>query len=236
VSLARVPLVAGLLTVAAGALGAQTPDTTRRRAETLAPIVVTATRVPVAAVTSATTIITGDSLRRRDITYLIDALREVPGLAVVQTGSFGGLTAIYTRGGESGYTRVLLDGVPLNDPGGDFDFAHLTTEDIDRVEIVRGPASVLYGTDAVSGVIQIFTRRGEGKPRLGADLRGGSYGTRSATAGLRGGTENASYSLDAARYLTDGIYPFNNRYGRSALTGSMGREPGPPPNPTPGVG
>jgi vitamin B12 transporter len=78
---------------------------------------------------------------------------------------------LFVRGGESDYVQVLIDGVQVNDPGGSFDWAHLRTEDIERVEIVRGPSSVLYGSDAVSGVIQVFTRAG-GAPRIEAGMTG----------------------------------------------------------------
>jgi len=191
----------------------------------LAPIVVTATKVPVPAVTAATTVLSGESLREQGITHVLDALRTVPGMAVVQTGSFGGPASVYLRGGESGYTRVLVDGVPVNDPGGTFDFANLTTENIDRVEIVRGPASVLYGTDAVSGVIQIFTRRGDGPPRITADLRGGNYGTSALDGGVSGTSATTSYAFDVAHYQTDGIYDFNNAYERTALSGTVRLDP-----------
>jgi len=202
-----------------------TTDTTKKKPQELAPIVVTATQVPFPAVTTATTVLQGESLRSRGIVHLLDALREVPGLAIVQTGSFGGRASLYTRGGESGYTRVLIDGVPANDPGGDFDFANLTTEAIDRIEVVRGPASVLYGTDAVTGVIQVFTRRGEGPPRITADLRGGNRGTMTLSAGVTGGTATTSYGFDVLRHTTDGIYAFNNQYDRTALSGSVSLEP-----------
>src|SRR5207302_1332267 len=85
----------------------------------------------------------------------------------VQTGSFGGVTSLFLRGGQSKYVKVLVDGVPVNEPGGAFDFAHLTTDNVERIEVLRGPASVLYGSDAVTGVVQIFTRRGVGAARWG---------------------------------------------------------------------
>ena len=106
------------------------------------------------------TVISGDDLRARGITSVSDALASVPGLAVVRSGSFGATTALFARGGESDYVKVLVDGVPLNNPGGVFDFATLTTDNLERIEIVRGPASVVYGSDAVAGVVQLFTRRG----------------------------------------------------------------------------
>src|SRR5437867_12453756 len=146
--------------------------------DTLPPVVVTATRVPAPrdALSTMVTVLRGDDLVARGITTVADALRSVAAATVVQTGSFGGVTSLFLRGGESDYVKVLLDGVPLNQPGGAFDFSSLTTDNVDRVEIVRGPASVLYGSDAVTGVVQIFTRRGAGGSGAGqavATVRGG---------------------------------------------------------------
>src|SRR5256884_77321 len=137
----------------------------------LKPVVVTATRVPVAAdlVASAVTVLRGTDLVAQGIRTVADALESVSGAHIVETGSFGGQTSLFMRGGESDYTKVLLDGVPLNEAGGFIDLAHLTTDNVDRIEVVRGPVSVLYGTDAVTGVVQIFTRTGRGNPRMGAD-------------------------------------------------------------------
>src|SRR5881392_871191 len=139
----------------------QAQDTAR-----LGTVVVSASKVPrpAATLSQAVTVLSGDDLRARGVTRLSDALREVPGASLVQSGSYGAVTSLFLRGGESRYTKVLIDGVPVNGPGGFFDFSHLTTDNIDRIEIVRGPSSVLYGADAASGVIQIFTRRGSGTP------------------------------------------------------------------------
>jgi vitamin B12 transporter len=186
---------------------AAAPDTA-----TLTPVVVTATRTRSAAgaATLSTTVISGDDLRARGVTTVLEALRETPSIAVVQGGSFGQQTSVFLRGGQSNYTQVLIDGVVVNDPGGAIDFANLTTDNIDRIEIVRGPASVLYGANAVTGVIQIFTRRGRGPSQLGAWARGGSYGTREGELSALGGTERFGYSLSAAQHNTDGIYQVNS--------------------------
>ena len=185
----------------------------------LPPVVVTATRVatPQAAVAQAVTVITGAELRAQGIRTVADALRHVPSAAIVATGSFGGQTSLFLRGGESDYVKVLLDGVPLNDPGGAFDFADLTTENLDRIEIVRGPASVLYGSDAVTGVIQLFTRDGHGPARLRARAAGGSYDSGLFDAELSGSAaaERMGYSFSASRATSNGIFAFNNRYERS---------------------
>jgi len=137
---------------------------------TLAPVVVTATRTDVKPVAplASTTVITGAELRAQGITTLGDALAGVPGVFAPQSGSYGAQTSLFLRGGESDYTEVLVDGVPVNDPGGAIDLANLTTDNIDRIEIVRGPTSVLYGSNAVTGVIQIFTREGSGPARVNA--------------------------------------------------------------------
>ena len=100
-----------------------------------------------------------------------DALQLVPGATLAQNGSYGSVSSLFLRGGESRYTKVLIDGVAVNQAGGYFDFSHLTTDNIDRIEVVRGPASVLYGADAVTGIIQIFTRRVTGRSRR-AQARG----------------------------------------------------------------
>src|SRR5262245_21342163 len=132
----------------------------------LPPVVVTATRVttPLNALSAAVTILRGDYLRARGIATVADALRDAADAVVVQTGSPGGVTSLFLRGGESDYVKVLLDGVPLNQPGGSIDLANLTTDNVDRIEIVRGPVSVLYGSDAMTGVVQIFTKRGAVAP------------------------------------------------------------------------
>ncbi|HEV8304786.1 MAG TPA: TonB-dependent receptor [Gemmatimonadales bacterium] len=180
----------------------------------LQPVVVTATRfaVPVDMATSAVTVISGADLRAQGIRSVADALRLVPGVAVMQTSSFGSQTSLFVRGGESDYVKVLVDGVPQNQPGGWFDFANLTTDAVDRVEIVRGPVSVLYGSDAVTGVIQIFTRTGQGAPRGRIGFARGTYGSEWGTADLSGGTRGVSYGLALSRFTTDGIYAFNSRY------------------------
>lgn len=215
--ISRIALIA-LLGVATAEVSAQeAPKDTFRLSE----IVVTATRVPVAAVTAATTVISSADLQGLGITHLHDALSAVAGVSLVQTGSFGGTASLYLRGGESGYTRVLLDGVALNQPGGAIDFGALTVADVDRIEIVRGPASVLYGSDAVTGVIQIFTRRGAGPARLAIEASAGTYRTGAMTASLTGGGPGASYGVHLSRYQTDGIHDFNSEYQNSVLSGSV---------------
>src|SRR5256714_6043927 len=184
----------------------QAQDTAR-----LGTVVVSATKVPQPASTlsQAVTVISGDDLRARGVVRVSDALREVPGAQLVQSGSFGSVTSLFLRGGESRYTKVLIDGVAVNSAGGFFDFSHLTTDNIDRIEIVRGPPSVLYGADAVSGVVQIFTRRGAARPTVAMSVRGGTYGTADGDLATLDATHLAHYSLAAGQHSTEAVLPFN---------------------------
>jgi vitamin B12 transporter len=221
----RIAVACALAFIISPSLAAQeVQDTTR-----LKELVVTATRIatPPDAVVSSTTIIRGEELRARGIHFVQDALREVPGAAVVQVGSFGGVSSLFLRGGESDYVKVLVDGVPVNQPGGAYNFANLTTDNLDRIEVLRGPASVLYGSDAVSGVIQVFTRRGHGRPVLEGGAEAGTFGSISGHAGVVGGSKSLGYSADVSHLSTDGTYAFNNGYHNTVLSGSVRAAPDP---------
>ena len=211
-------LVAAANVALANVVAAQQPDTARVK-----PMVITATRVPVGRDESPATvdIITGDQLRLRGITSLSTALETLPGVSFAKTGSFGGNTSLFVRGGESKYVKVLIDGVAVNDPGGAIDFGSLTTDNVERIEVVRGPASVLYGADAVTGVIQIFTRRGSGSARTVVSARAGSYGTTDADATVLGPFANGDLSFGVARHDTKGIYPLNNALHNTVGSGAV---------------
>ncbi len=189
----------------------------------LADLVVTADRVPTpsARVVASTTVITGESLRERGVYFVEEALREVPGATIVSSGSYGGNSALFLRGGESDYVKVLVDGVPVNQPGGAIDLSTLTTDNVERIEIVRGPASVQYGSDAMTGVIQIFTRRGSGRLTTEATARAGSHGNWNAGVGVSGGSEQTSYSASLSRAASDGFYRFNNDYTNTVASGAL---------------
>lgn len=212
----------------------------------LPEVVVTPTGLPTprGAVAAAVTVLNGSELARRGIATVGDALREVVGASVAQGGSFGALTSLFLRGGQSDYTKVLVDGVSLNDPGGAIDLAQIATENVDRIEIVRGPASVLYGSDAVSGVVQIFTRRGRGPARVDVAVEDGAYdgltpgglpaargSRRSAVrweAGVSGGGDATGYSLSVARSSTAGLYGtpvYDNAYARTVASGLLRATP-----------
>jgi vitamin B12 transporter len=214
-------LVLGALTVGllpAGLWAQQAQDTTQ-----LKELVVTAngTPTPADAVVSTVTTITGDELRDRGIQFVQDALRDIPGATVTQSGSYGGVSSLFLRGGESDYVKVLIDGVPVNQSGGGYNWANLTTDNVERIEVLRGPASVIYGSDAVTGVVQIFTRTGSPGVQLDGGAEAGTFGTVNGHAAVLGGTSALSYSADASRHSTDGTYPFNNDYGNTVLSGAL---------------
>ena len=217
--IARVVMIAATIVgVCTSASGQEPRDTTR-----LEELVVTPTRLPTEPdqVVSSVTSIRGEDLRARGVHFVQDALREVPGASVVQVGSFGGVTSLFLRGGESDYVKVLIDGVPANQAGGAFNWANLTTDNVDRIEILRGPGSVIYGSDAVSGVVQIFTRQGHPGLTVEGGAEAGTFGTVNGHAAVLGGGSRLSYSADASRFSTDGIYRFNSDYGNTALSASL---------------
>jgi len=193
-------------------------------------LVVTASPTPRSAesVASHVTILEGDDLRAGGLATLGEALREVPGLDVVRSGSFGAVTSVFLRGGESDHVLVLVDGVQVNQAGGGFDFASLTTDNVERVEIVRGAASALYGSDAMAGVIHVVTRIGRGAPRMGASVQTVHYsesrdelldGVR-WSADVVGGSERFGYSASFGREVVDGILAFNNRLLSTVISGN----------------
>jgi vitamin B12 transporter len=189
----------------------------------LVGLIVTAspTPRPASAVARSVTVLEGEALRARGVLRVADALRDVPGVTVVQGGSFGATTSVFMRGGESDYVQVLVDGVQVNQPGGSFDFAALTLDDVARIEVLRGPASSLFGSDAVAGVIHIITGTGRGPAALSLSVQGGSYGRREASLAASGGSAGTSWSLAASRLRTDGVFPFNNRHENTVLSGSV---------------
>ena len=202
-------------------------DVAKPPKDSLAAVEVTATRVPMAtaAPLAASTILKGDDLRAQGITRVEDALRLVAGTQVVSSGALGSQTSVFMRGGNSDYVRVLVDGVPVNDAGGAFDWASLTVDNIDRIEVVRGPASVLYGSDAVTGVVQIFTKDGTGPLATRAFVGVGSDGGRHDELGWSGGNLNAGFTLSGSHSYTDGILPFNNGFLDDVLSASARLNP-----------
>lgn len=201
-------------------------------------IVVTATRVetPLSQVGSSVTVLAGDDLRERGFSSVSDALRSAPGLDLARSGGPGQTTSVFLRGGSSSQTLVLLDGVRLNGTTtGAYDFADLSLDEVERIEIVRGPQSPLYGSEAAAGVIQIFTRRGE--PGFEAAALGeiGEDDHHRLRASLGGGSDDGRWSgrLSAADERLNAVSAADPRNGNSeldrhdnlTLTGNLGFAP-----------
>lgn len=204
-----------------------TPDEAENETETSEPIIVSATRVEIRLDQSPATVsvIDAQDLEIKQIERVAEALREVPGLSVVETGAPGQLTSVFTRGLNSAHTQVLLDGIPINQGlSGAMNFADLTTDNIERIEVVRGPQSTLYGPSAAAGVIQIFTRQGEGRPTGSFSFDGGSFDTFRETFQSQGRIQQLDYSFGASRIDTDNDRP-NNQYRSTAAIANIGWSP-----------
>ncbi len=179
-------------------------------------IVITPNYVPTALgeVGSSVSVITAAEIERLPTVSVAQLLRTVPGVTVTESGGVGSQALVSIRGTESQHTLVLIDGVRANDPSttrDEFDFSILNTNDIERIEVLRGPQSALYGSDAIGGVINIITKKPGGPPRLNASVEGGSYGTRQVN--LSGGTSAGDLSLfsSGSYFATDGFSRVGNR-------------------------
>ena len=171
----------------------------------LQAVVITATRLPtpVSAVASSITVVTAEDIAARQERTIADVLKDVPGLNVVQTGGPGGVTSVFIRGTNSNHTKVFIDGIDVSDPSnstGAFDFGQLLTPDIERVEVLRGPQSGLYGSDAIGGVITIITKSGSGPMTLAAGLEGGTFDTFNQAASLSGSQDGLHYTANVLHF------------------------------------
>ncbi|GJD73895.1 Vitamin B12 transporter BtuB [Methylobacterium goesingense] len=169
-------------------------------AVTLSELSVSATGVPtpVDQVGSSVTVLTAATLEAQQRRTVPDALQQVPGLNVVQTGGPGGQTSVFIRGSNSNHVKVLIDGIDATDPSnpnGSFDFGQLLTDDLSRIEVLRGPQSGLYGSDAIGGAISFTTKRGEGPARATARIEGGSFGTFNQSGRISGSENGFDYSV-----------------------------------------
>lgn len=227
---ARLPslsrLRAGLL-LAAAPLALASPATAQQAPTELPEITVFgASNVPVEAprVGSSVSIITADQIARSPARSLPDLLRTLPGMAVSQSGTSGGLTQVRIRGGEARHTLVVIDGIPVNDVGnGDFNFAEFPVADIERIEVIRGAQSGIYGANAHSGVVNIVTKSGRGlaSPQASLQVEGGSLGMLRGAASVRGSVGNVHGALTVQGTRTDGYNPSRTgteRDGSNAVT------------------
>jgi vitamin B12 transporter len=161
-------------------------------------------------------------IEQRQAVSIPDLLQFSPGVAIGRTGPEGGSASVFLNGGNSSFTKVLVDGTPINPPGSAVDFSSLTTENIDQLEIVRGAESAIYGTDAVAGVIQLFTHHGETRvPAFSLYSEGGSHSSTRGGGGLSGLLGKFDYSAAASYFRTDGQGP-NDAFLNRTLSGNFG--------------
>ena len=172
-------------------------------------MVVTASQraLPRSSIGSAITVITADDIQRRGGIYAADMLRQVPGFALSRSGTFGTVTNARVRGAEGNHTQVLIDGIEANDPSTDsaFNFGSLTLDNVERIEIIRGPQSALSGSDAIGAVVHIITRRGQGAFSLRGNIEGGAFDTVKTSIGSAAGNEYINYNINAEVLSTNGI-------------------------------
>ncbi len=180
----------------------------------------TKTEVPVTHLTSAVEVITGEELEQKKIKTVIDALRLAKGLTVFSSGGPGTLAQVQMRGTKTSHTLVLIDGAIVNSPtAGLFDFSRLTTDNIERIEILRGAQSMLWGSDAVGGVINIITKRGTGTPSASAFVEYGSFATIREGAQVSGAKGRFDFSAALSRWDTSSFSAANYRRGATERDG-----------------
>src|SRR5271155_5812476 len=167
-------------------------------------------------------VITREDIDDRQQILLTPILASVPGASFSQLGPMGGITTFFLDGGNSNYTKVLIDGVPVNQPGGLVDFSSFTLDSIDKIEVVHGASSALYGSDAMDGVIQIFTHRGSTRiPELSLEGDGGTFDTGHGAGQLSGLLGAFDYSLGTGYFSSQGQGP-GDFFRDTTLSGNFG--------------
>ena len=200
------------------------PAAEPQQEQTLPPVVVTATRVetPKDDITTTLSVITSEDMRAKQAVTVEEVLRDVPGLDVVQSGSRGNTTSVFIRGSNSNQVLVLVDGMEVNSvTAGNFDFAHLLTGNVDRIEVLRGAGGTLYGSKAVGGVINIITKKGQGAPQVSLSAEGGKASTHREIFGLSGGQKDLSYSFSSSYLKTNGFRSVNDGYRNAAVSARL---------------
>jgi iron complex outermembrane receptor protein/vitamin B12 transporter len=181
-----------------------------------------ASEVPVAQIGAPVTVIDAATLEQLGKTEIFEAIRTVPGVQIQQTGQRGQTASLFVRGGESSFNKVLIDGIPANDIGGAFDISELQTTGVESVEVLRSSNSVLYGTDAMTGVVSVTTKRGRTRiPEVSYSIDGGNLDTFRQAASLGGAMNRFDYFVDVSRFDTDNDLP-NNTYHNGSLAGRFG--------------
>jgi vitamin B12 transporter len=196
----------------------------KEEARRLDPVVVTATMVatPQEQLGATVTVVTGDEITQYNYDRIEDVLRQVPGVEVQTTGSPGKATSLSIRGGGSQRSIVLIDGLRTASPTlGSTDIAEISVDSIDRIEIVRGPQSTLYGADAITGVVNIITKKGQGAPSASVWVEGGNYKTFREQVNVQGAFGGFNFNVTGSQFNTGGNLPHDDS-GQSAVSGRIG--------------
>jgi vitamin B12 transporter len=215
-------LVAGVIPSFATPAAAQSPPSI-----TLEPVIVTGTRLPGGIDPDAgnVTVINRETIQARHASSAVELLRALPGVVIEQPGGRGSVVSIFTRGAKPNFTVVMIDGVKVNDPtntrGGSFDFSTLSLDSIGRIEIVRGPESAIYGSDAVGGVINIITRKGSDQPLVEGEASGGQFAYWRTAAAVRGPVGPATASLGVS-HTDNGTPVQGSMFQGTNINGSLG--------------
>ena len=196
-----------------GAAGGKCPC---RSAPAASEVVVTADREPepISRTGSSISVVKGETLATSNPGSLVDALRTVPGLDITESGGPGSTTNIRLRGANTGQTLVMIDGIRINDPtaaSGDFDFAMFAPSAIERIEVLKGPQSALYGSDAMGGVVNIITKKGSGPAQFNVRTEAGSYGTVTTNGSVTGSQGPWSYAVTGGGQHSNGFSRFGYR-------------------------
>lgn len=175
---------------------------------------------------SSVSVVSHNEIEQRGVQNAFEALSGVAGLDVNQSGRRGGVTNVFIRGGDSNYTMVMMDGIELNQFGGLFDLSQLPADGLDHIEVARGPQSALYGANAVTGVIDLVSRRGDGPPHFTALAEAGSFNTHRFSTGASGLTRGWGWSFDLSQLISQGVVP-NDRYRDQSAFFSLGYDRNP---------
>lgn len=192
--------------------------------EKLEPVVVTATKIetPQERLGASVTVITADEIEGKHYETVGDVLRQVPGVEIQRSGSLGKLTTLRIRGAGATQVQVLVDGLRVKSPTtGDFNFSDLTIDQIERIEIVRGPQSTLYGADAIGGVVHIITKRGKGPPTATLSAEGGNFDTHREQLSFSGSYQLLDYAFSASWQGSGGQFN-NDDSAQRAMTARLG--------------
>lgn len=207
-----------------GSGGRATVDLTLAIAGVRAEVLVTvaATELPASQTGVSASVLDASTINALGNSDLLEPLQSVPGAVVVQSGARGGSTSLFVRGGASNFNKVLVDGVPANDIGGGFDFADLATTGVENVEVLRGSNSVIYGSDAMTSVVNIATERGTTRvPEARFSIDGGNFGTSRENLSLGGAAKRVDYFAGYSHFKTDNDVP-NNDYRNDTFASRVG--------------